>query len=137
MSDSRESTSYTAISALFASHSDFIDLYTDLFSSHDQTAPHRSLTLKEGLLLEKLKHDRSIHPDEIIFDYRRLRSLLILQRSITLLPWILANGSKSNEALQTKDEAICIYISPDDKLLTSHSNGLSARSKIIELTITA
>jgi hypothetical protein len=37
---------------------------------------------KEILLLERLKDDRSLHKNEIILEYKTLRSLLLLQRSL-------------------------------------------------------
>lgn len=45
------------------------------------------MSQKESVLLEKLKSDRSLHRNEIIFDYRVLRSIALLHRSLVL--WIL------------------------------------------------
>lgn len=78
-------TSFMAISSQFIVNEQLRDLLSQhsMLSSGDENETlDAMLAQKEILLLEKLKNDRSLHRSEIIFDYRMLRSVALLQRNL-------------------------------------------------------
>jgi exocyst complex component 4 len=96
-SKTTEDTSLTfiAISSSFVSHVPLRDLLKQhsMLAGAEDELMDTMLAQKESLLLERLKSDRSLHRNEIIFDYRILRSVALLQRSLELLPKILADSN--------------------------------------------
>lgn len=78
------SSTFVAISSIFVGHTPLRDLLKQhsMLTGAEDAATDEALAQKESLLLEQLKSDRSLHRNEIIFDYRVLRSIALLQRSL-------------------------------------------------------
>lgn len=78
------SLTFVAISSSFISNAPLRDLLKQhsMLTGAEDEQMDTILAQKESLLLEKLKSDRSLHRNEIIFDYRILRSVALLQRSL-------------------------------------------------------
>lgn len=61
---------------------------------------NRLLSEKEALVMERLKGDRSIGKNELLFDPKVLRELALLQRSFEQVPKLIFNGKYSNSSSQ-------------------------------------
>lgn len=89
---------------------------------------------KESILLEKLKSDRSLYRNEIIFDYRVLRTILLLQRSVELLPRLLADSSFGTIPSFPTHRPEFLYGDDDGRLKCNFFDGVSRR--VIECSST-
>jgi exocyst complex component 4 len=94
-SDEGAAPTFVAVSSTFVAHEalrQLLQQHSMLTGAEDETLDG-ILARKESFLLEKLKSDRSLHRNEIIFDYRILRSIALMQRSLELLPQILGDST--------------------------------------------
>lgn len=85
-----------------------------------------TLAKKEIVLLEQLKKDRSFHRNEIIFEYRVLRSICLLQRSTELLPKVLGNFTFGKISSFDQRRPELRPTAADGRLCSSYFDGYSS-----------
>lgn len=85
-SNSATSSIFDSISVTFIGHESLWALISQhsMLTGAEDAEMDSALAEKEILLLEKLKSDRSLHRNEVILDYRVLRSICLLQRSLVV-----------------------------------------------------
>lgn len=83
------------LSVQFAKHPELRAILSEntlLLSGNVNCAINRVLAVKESLVMERLKGDRSISRNELIFDVKIIRDLALLQRSFDQLRTLLLEG---------------------------------------------
>lgn len=100
-SEDTNAPTFVAISSAFVAHTPLRELlaqHTMLTGAEDEELDVL-IAKKESVILEKLKSDRSLHRNEIIFDYRTLRSIALLQRSLVRPHYLNIGEAVSDHSL--------------------------------------